>query len=228
MTTTRQRPARSKVRHGMPSCADYGCRRDECIAARRLANKRSAYAATRGITGYVDASRATRHVQKLQRAGMSITDIAARSGVSDSPVRALAAGRRTRITRTTHEAILGLPVPERGTIPAHLGFVDATGAMRRLQALGRIGFGLPYLSGRLGVSKQGLGKIRRGARDRIRIAVHRDIAAIYDELWNQNPLAHGLPEGPTATLRLHAVRSGWPLPAELDDDRIDWADEAAA
>lgn len=155
-------------------------------------------------------------------------DIAARSGVSPSPVRNLAAGRSTTILRTTRDAILGIPKPKPGARPACNGFVDATGSRRRLQALCAVGFGLPYLSRRLGISIQGLGVVRRGVRANIRITAHQKIARLYDELWDQDPRDHGTPPETIAALHLHATRRGWPRPAALDDDLIDWAEGRVA
>lgn len=225
---SRPRPARTNVRHGMPSCADYGCKRPECLEAHRRNSRRRDKDRARGITGRVPAGPATRHVQRLLRAGMSVLDIAARSGVSDSAVRSLTRQAYTNIYRTTQDAILGIPIPASGHQPAHNGFVDATGARQRLQALCAVGFGLPYLSGRLHVSTQSLGAVRRGVRERIRVRVHQEIRALYDELWDRDPLQYGTPPETVATLKLHASRQGWKRPAELDDDVIDWRTGAAA
>lgn len=219
---SRPRPARTTVRHGMPSCADYGCKRPECLEAHRRDNRRRDKDRKRGITGRVPAGPATLRVQQLLRAGMSVLDIAVRSGVSDSAVRSLTRGAYANIHRTTHDAILGIPIPTPGHQPAHNGFIDATGARHRLQALGAIGFGLPYLSRRLNVSTQALGVVRRGKRDRIRVGVNQAIRALYDELWDQDPAQYDLAPESVAALQLHASRQGWKRPADLDDDAIDW------
>lgn len=225
---SRPRPARTTVRHGMASCADYGCKRPECLEAQRRNSRRRAKERARGITGRVPAGPAAHRVQQLLRAGMSVLDIAARSGISDSAVRSLTRNAYTNIHRTTHDAILGTPVPAPGHLPAHNGFIDATGARHRLQALGAVGFGLPYLSQRLHVSTQGLGAVRRGTRERIRVAVHQAIRALYDELWDQDPLQYDLAPESVSALQLHASRQGWKRPADLDDDEIDWRQGAAA
>lgn len=225
---SRPRPARTTIRHGMPSCAAYGCERPECVDALRRNDRRLYRDRAHGITGLVNAGPATRRVQQLLRAGMSIRDIADRSGISASAIRVLANGRRHTITRTTHDAILGTPLPAPGHRSAHNGFVDATGARQRLQALAAVGFGLPYISRRLHVSTQGLGLVRRGQRDRIRVHAHQAIRALYDELWDQDPHRYGLAPETIAALQLHASRQGWKRPADLDDDAIDWRQGAAA
>lgn len=74
-------PLRSRVRHGSPSCADYGCTRPECKAAARRAR------------------------------ALSAGDIAEISGIADTLVRRLLrpdGARPLNIHRTTQDAIFGI------------------------------------------------------------------------------------------------------------------------
>jgi hypothetical protein len=227
MTTTR-RPARSNVRHGMPTCARYGCQRPECARAYRRLRARQEMARNHGITGHVSAAAATRRVQQLQRAGVSTRDIADRTGISRSVIGKLAAGQKQRIYRTTHDAVLGIPVPRAAPTVTGTGYVDATGAMRRLRALSAIGYTRVAIGQRTGTSMRTIGDIRRGDQRRIRIPLDQAIRRVYDQLWDQDPTTQGVPVNTMHRMRLQAARFGWPKPADLDDDLIDWADEQAA
>lgn len=222
-----QRPARTTIRHGMPSCARYGCDKPECRRAYRISHARSQMDRARGITGHVDPRAAGLHIRKLQRAGMSLGDIAARSGISRSRIGKIAEGAPKRIMRTTQDAILGIPLPRVGTTPHRPGFIDATGARRRLQALAALGFTRAEVSRRVGVSARTLGDVRRGDQGRILIAHNQAITRVYEQLWNQRPEDHGTAPNTASRLRAYAARQGWKRPADLDDDLIDIPDVAA-
>lgn len=219
--TAPTRPARSKVRHGMASCAKYGCKRPECLRAHRRAHAQGELARAHGITGRVDATQASKHVQRLVRAGMSVNDVAARTGITRSTVGKLAVGRATRIYRTTHEAVLGVRVPARGCRPQADGFIDATGSKLRLQALSALGFTRTLIATEVGVSKRTVGDIRRGEQRRVHLDLHIAINAAYSRLWNQNPADHGVPSHIAAGLRTSAAAAGWKRPLDLDEDALD-------
>lgn len=238
MTTVAHRPARTTVRHGMASCAKYGCTRTECRLAYRRSRARQDSERARGITGRVDAAAATAHARKLQRAGMSRGDIATLSGIGMSTVGSILNGTCELIYRATQDAILGIPVPlvsRKRVAPKPVkrdqhqpGYIGITGSQKRLRALAALGFTRAYLGQRLGISARTIGDIRRGAQRRTRIEQHRAIAALYDELWNQHPEDHGINANTASRLRAFAERSGWKRPLELDDDLIDIPERAAA
>lgn len=217
-----QRPTRTAVRHGQPSCAHYGCTLPECLRAAHIARARSEADRASGITASVPAAPAAHRVQRLLRAGMSASDISARAGISPSTVSTLTRGTAIHIWRTTRDAILGIPVPVRPTVPAAPGYVDATGTRRRLRALAALGWPAPCIAARTGISLRSLGELRSGTRRRVSIRHHQAAARVYDELWNRRPEDHGIGAGSAARLRAHAARRGWLRPVELDDDLIDW------
>lgn len=225
---SRPRPARTSVRHGMASCARYGCDRDECQRAYRIAHTRQEMDRAQGITGRVDAAATRARVAKLLLAGMSIGDIAQRSGVSPTSVRAINRGAYTRIYRTTQDAIRGIPIPKATTTPIVRGYVTAIGSQRRLQALAALGWTREALSARTGLSARTIGDIRRGDQARVFIDHHQAIVGVYEELWNQHPEDHEISANTASRLRAFALRSGWKRPADLDDDHIDWPDTSTA
>jgi transcriptional regulator with XRE-family HTH domain len=173
------RPARSTIRHGMPSCAKYGCTRAECRRAESRYRAALYADQTRGITARLDAGPATARVRLLQQRGMSVTDIAERAGISRSAVEQLAAGRSARINRTTHDAIHGVPLPPPGHQPAAPGLIDAAHAARLLQELAAAGHPPTRLAGQLGASRSTVTAIRSGNRRRISIRLNQAIRALH-------------------------------------------------
>lgn len=216
------RPIRSKIRHGMPSCARYGCKRPECTRAYRIAHARNEMDRARGISGFTPADEATYHINKLLRAGLSISDITEKSGLSRDRIGKIGCGVIPRITRTTHEAILGVPIPLKLVQPQANGKIDAIGAQRRLQALAALGWSREDISARTGISPRTIGDVRRGDKARVLISHHQAIIHVYEELWNQHPEAHGASVNSAARLRALAKKQGWKRPADLDDELIDW------
>lgn len=218
---TRFRPKRSNVRHGMASCARYGCTRQECRRAYRRAHKSGENDRARGITGRVDAAPAARRIKMLLLSGMSVGDISNRSGVSATSIRAISRGSCRRIYRTTGDAVLGIPLPRTPVTPVGRSFISAVGSQRRLQALSALGWTRDAVSTRIGLSPRTIGDIRRGVQPRVEIAHHQAIVRVYEELWKRRPDAEEVSAGAANRLRAFAKRQGWLLPAELDDDEID-------
>lgn len=215
--TTPTRPLHTTIRHGMASCARYGCARPECRAAQKRARQQLRALAIQGIPATVDATTATTHAQQLVTAGMPAADIAARSGISISTVFSLTAGRSKRIHRDTEAAILALPKPTGNYRPTGEGIIDATGAMRRLQALTACGFTLPVLAAATCLTTETIGSLRSGRRHKVRISHNLSITAVYSRLWNADPVAAGAhPEG-AAKARTHATKKGWAPPAVWDN-----------
>jgi transcriptional regulator with XRE-family HTH domain len=207
----------------MASCARYGCTREECRRAQYLDKKRADLDRANGVTGRVDAAPSARRIGQLMLLGMSIGDITDRSGVSASSIRAIARARYVRIYRTTQDAILGIPLPQTATAPANRGYISAIGAKRRLQALSARGWPREAIATRVGLSPRTVGDIRRGEQRSVYIDHHQEINRVYEELWNKRPEDFEVSALTARRLRNFAKRQGWLLPAELDDDEIDWA-----
>ena len=211
------RPARSRVRHGMASCARYGCTRPECRRAYRITANDSHRSVRAGISARVDAGPVAEYARTLVAAGMPAEAIAARSGITTSTVTRILSGRRTRIYRVTAEAILGVkPI----TVTDVDGMCDAVGARRRLRALTAIGHTVDVMAREAGVSRETLSSIRSGRRTRIRVSMDRTIARLYDQLWRADPLELGSSANGSSRARSYARRHKWAPPAAWDDDEI--------
>lgn len=98
--------------------------------------------------------------------------------------------------------------------------VDATGTIRRMRALRRLGWSSAAIAKRAGRSKQwaqGLTRNRKVSR-----ATAKTIRTLCDELSMSIPPART--RGELASMvraRKHAERQGWPAPLAWDDDTID-------
>lgn len=214
------RPKNSRVRHGMASCARYGCTRRECLDAYNRTRKLLQLNTSRGIYATVPASRAEAHVRQLIHAGRSPIEISTRSGISERTILNLSVGRLDRIYRDTEAAVLGVTMPPPGYRPTTDGLMDATAARRRLRALSARGFTLTVLAAEVGVTSETIGRIRQHRADQVRISINRDIADAYDRLWNADPLHHGATLSGSVRARKWALRQGWAPPAAWDDETI--------
>lgn len=216
----RQRPVRSRVRHGMASCADYGCKLPECLRARQRAIKGRKFRAAHGIRSTVDASPAAAHLHRLVAAELSIRDIAARTGLSRATLHDVAGGKRDQVQRETAEAILAIPLPQRGAAPSINGWISATGARRRLQALSVRGFPMEALAREIDRNRKTLEEIRAGKRPRLTMALNRAITQACERLWNADPVDHGVSPHGAAAARRYAAQQGWAPLAAWDEERI--------
>ena len=119
-------------------------------------------------------------------------------------------GPRALNTRHNHLRALG-----------HVGhpLIDATGALRRRQALAVMGWGPRELAPMMGFDNEA--SVRRSTdHPQIRKPTHDRWVRVYRELW-------GL-RGPNDRARTHAVRAGWPGPTawvNIDDPTEQPADK---
>jgi hypothetical protein len=87
---------------------------------------------------------------------------------------------------------------------------------RRLEALHAVGWSETAIAARLGVTKQAVNDLRTHPGQHVTVETAADIAAVYDELWNQQ--ATGRTVNRT---RNWAAGKGFAPPLAWDDDRID-------
>lgn len=212
-----ERPKNSRVRHGMPSCARYGCKRSECLEAERRAHREIHRSLRQGVQSRVPVSEANAHATLLVRAGMSPTDIANRSGISVTHVKYVIQGGVERIHRDTQDAILGIEIPPDGWEPETDGLTASTGTARRLQALSVQGFPLSALSERSGLTPRTLSELRAGLRPQVFISNMRTVLEMHEELWDRDPLEDGIPQGSVTRARDWAAKQKW-QPTEAWDD----------
>lgn len=98
--------------------------------------------------------------------------------------------------------------------------IDATGYKRRLRALVALGFPQPFLAAGLGITQRSNFHLE-DTKSAVLAKRHRAACALYDELWNQDPVARGANPVSVARARRYAARMGWPPPLAWDDDTID-------
>ena len=202
-----------------------GCRCYQCANAVYTYNRDRERAILNGTwQPFVDAQPVRDHLAMLAAHGIGWRRAARLAALSTGTVSKLLYGAPGGTTRrppsrkvraeTAHALLAIRPGPDTAADHAVL---DATGYRRRLQALVARGFTQQHLAGRLGQTPANF-HIRA---EHVLAKHHRAARALYDELWDANPLAHGItPFAANRALR-YARNNGWPPPAAWDDDTID-------
>ncbi|WP_329126169.1 hypothetical protein [Streptomyces sp. NBC_01353] len=220
----KQRPKNSRVTHGQPACADYGCKRDECLEARRRAMKQREYFAATGRPALPGTERTAAHIARLRAAGMldAETCRAARVG-RDAFYKAARFGGK--ITRVTEAKILAVPVPR--VVQPETGNrarIDGRSTLLRLRALMALGWPQYVIAREMGIAKSFVSRLvcRLGCGDRyVTLATAQKTQRVYERLWNQDPLEHGVPASAVTRAKAIAAAGKWQLPMDLDDDVLD-------
>ncbi|MBM4468195.1 hypothetical protein GS917_25240 [Rhodococcus hoagii] len=166
----------------------------------------------------VDVEPVRRHVEGLRRAGLSARSVADCAGVALSTVVNLRCGRSDvsrpsgTMRRPVAEKLLAVSPPSHiGLIAADSHIVDATGMVRRLQALLAAGHRKVDIAAGLGIRIDSLNRLLRGERCTAR--KHREVAELFAALE--------LKPGKCERTRRSAAARGWALPLEWDEDTID-------
>jgi hypothetical protein len=222
---------RAARRHGTRTA--YVADRCRCPDCRR-ANRDASAARTRAIafgrwTPFVDAEPARAHIHRLRAAGAGIDQIVTRAGVASGTVRALVygdprTGKPVERIRPETEARLLTVGPD---LPAAGALVDATGTVRRLQALVAAGWAVSLLAGHLGRRPASVRATM--TRARVTAATAAEVALLYARLEHAGP-----PEttpadrSRAATARAQAAARGWAPPPWWDDIDSDPAPVQAA
>lgn len=170
---------------------------------------------------FVPAREAVRHIDRIKaETGWSDAQFSAASGVSRRTIRFIRQGKPVK--PVTLRKILAVTVAaEPGA-----GWVDATGARRRLQALTAAGWSGRALAARIGADGHRLRQIRDGHVTRIQTPTARKIAAVYAALWCTPPEAVTAEQRKSVTrARNDAERAGFAPAAAWDDDIDDPAAE---
>lgn len=201
------------------------CRCAPCKAANTTyENHRARMIAYGRWQPYVDAEPIRRHVRGLMSYGIGWQRIARLSGVPNGSLSKLlygGPGSRPPSKGVRSETALKLLAIEPS--PDLLGAtvsVDSTGTRRRLQALVAAGWSQSKLAGRLGMLQTNFS--RMVAAPAVYADTARKVAALYDELWDQQPPEDGHRDKVAASrARNMAASRGWPPPLAWDDDTID-------
>jgi len=212
--------------HGDPRRYRYGkCRCTKCRAANaREMNLYRMRIASGQHRPDVDAEPVRRHVQRLRREGLAVQRIAQLAGVSGQVLQALLYGHPslglppTRKMRAANaEKILAVHA---GHKPGR-GWISATGTRRRMQALAAAGWPLTWLENEAGLPRRHGHRVAHTSDEqRVTVQTAEAVAAMYDRLWNADPLEAGVPAAASTRIRNVAARHGW-LPPLAWDDLID-------
>lgn len=167
MPSTNQTDKPARVAHcKQDSYYRAGCR--DCRAYAAFMWRRRRWEARHGISrSFVSPDRTRDHLLLLRKA-MPVQAIAARSGIGHNRIRAILAGRPTKIAPITEESLLAIPVPAHPVPPRNM--VPNTEVVRTLRGLQAQGWTWGHIAQLLG------GMYRQSARnlaDPNTIGVHR-------------------------------------------------------
>lgn len=197
------------------------CRCRPCMDANTAASRAASRARTFGRwQPYLEATPVRDHIATLRAAGIGVAQIATLAHTSPSHVRALirtgADGRPAiqQIRPTTAERILAIIASTESSAPS--ARVPAAGTRRRLQALMATGWPLAAIAEQLHRTTANLSRTMN--RDTINAATARQIADLYDLIWDQ-PAPHATATQRTASTkaRAHAQQRHWLPPLGWDD-----------
>jgi hypothetical protein len=216
-------------KHGLTSTCYVvhlcGCRACMDGNARRRRDRYRLLAYGRSQDAHQPIEPIRQHLQALVDTGMIPERIAISAGVGGATVRRLLNSETARfVTGATARKLLAV-TPDSSTLAAQ-GRVNGRGTRRRLQALAAIGWNHHEIARRLGYPRWKVNKALEGAY--VDIRVHDDIAALYDELWDQQPPTHTRAQrvGRSYALTV-ARRHGWLPPLAWDDIDTDPAPPTA-
>ena len=221
----KQRPKNSKIPHGHPACADYGCKREDCLAARRRAMKERDYLRAVGRPCRPSTDRTAQHIARLRTAGMADAAIRTAAGIGYDPFyNAARPGGIT--TRTTEAKILAVPVPAATEETTNCTRIDSRSTLLRLQALMAVGWPQTAIAQQMdnGTTWTSLSQVMRRLAlggQYVTLSMAISVQRVYEQLWNQDPLQHGVPALAVRRAKSKATAGKWRMPMALDDDTLD-------
>lgn len=214
--------------HGDPRCYRHGCRCRPCTDAVARQAKARVHAHNSGTwqPRHVDAAPARARLTAWRNAHYSWREIADATHVPEDVLRQAALGKPTRpasrtMLRTNAEKILAAAMKPGRRAPG--AFVDATGTVRRLQALAVNGWHLGLLSDATGISITALGAIRRGRFPTVRAHTADAVRRTYERIGDTKPDAYGHASKDIVATASRAARNRWTPPRQWGDD-MDLAD----
>lgn len=220
-------PRREAPHHNKLTCyTDYKCRRPECVERYNARNRARIQAHRDGTWQvFVDAEPVRQHILNLQKAGVGPGTIAVTTGL---PIQCVldfiracpgkGRGRRQRTTPETAAQILAVS-PDNSV---HLR-VDATGTVRRIQALTAIGWPQQTIAVHAGINPAYIPTLVR--RTRIFASTADKIAAAYEELSDRRPTKCGVDKRQAKRARNWAAAHRWPPPVYWDKVGLECLDD---
>ncbi|MDX3165977.1 hypothetical protein PV516_19505 [Streptomyces scabiei] len=211
--------------HGYAKYKREGCRCPICRAANAtyVAN-RERQIILRRWQPYVDAEPVRTHVRGLMEAGMQRRHLATAARMSHGVLERLLYGRPSqrrapsRRIRAHHARALLVLRADPSAPPSRIP-VDATGSVRRLRALGAMGFPDMVLARELDMHPMNFHVMLGQAT--VTVGVARRVAALYDRAWNADPRTFGVSVRNVTRTLTRAAAGAWPSPLAWDDDSID-------
>lgn len=170
----------------------------------------------------VDANPVRAHLEALHEQGMSWERIARAAGISVEEVRRIRMPLGTkplpkRVRKDRAATILAIRFEAPPVTPYTL--VDSTGTARRLQALRAIGWPTLALADRCPVSRQALGAAMR--QELVLESTRAAVAELYEDLRDQDPRRHGVPEDTFRRAGNWAKARKWAAPNRWTESDID-------
>ena len=198
--------------------------------AQKAAVKRAAYLRSIGRPTKVPIEVVRPHVRKLHfKYGMAAELISRRSGFSEGSIREIINGHRTgtpvkEIFRDNAAKLLAV----QGEYPAiEVGAkggtrVDATGTMRRAQALNALGYPMKWIAVQMGSVGRTFYQIAWGERKFVYFSTALRMQELYGKLENDAfPEGHGISQQAIRLAKFYADKRGYPPPGCWDPDTID-------
>lgn len=173
---------------------------------------------------FIDAQPVRDHVKALSAAGIGRRRLIELSGVSSGCLAKLLYGQpgaglppTARIRPEIASRILAVR-PGARSLADH-AVIDATGSVRRLQALVANGWPQRRLAHRLGMEPANFGAVMR--QDQITAAKARQIAALYMRLENADPRAQGVDNQAYSRAVNQGLRNRWARSPHWDENALD-------
>lgn len=194
------------------TCTRPGCERPTgprgyCTACYQTYRKRQVAYGRWDVRTDPEPARA--HLKALLAQGMTGRRVAEATGLAQRTITDINTGRYATIATQTANLILNCHpnVPLERLSPNQK--VDATGTIRRLQALMAMGWPGGKISAELGWRNEQLQRTRAGGHTQVTARTAIRVRDLYDRLWNI--------DGGDTRSRNTAIRKGWALPLEWDN-----------
>lgn len=186
-------------------CYQAGCRAEGCVRESYLYEKQLNLDHVRGHRRNRDATQTRVHIERLVAAGWIHRQIAEAAHSTRSVISAIANGQ-PEVRSATALAVLSIPI---GPPPVPVLGVDATGTLRRIQALMYIGHTCQTIAARADLSDDKVGRIAAGWFTTVSADTVAAVARAYRHLV-------AVP-GASDKARTHARRNRWHGPLAWDD-----------
>lgn len=195
---------------------NHACRCAACREGQRLrVDRRRRLIAYGRWDGDVDVASARRHIGVLVAGGWPLEHIAKSAGVGRHTVTRIRSGESRHVRASTAEKILAVRHESR---PPRLdnALVDATGTIRRLQALVYMGWSGAELMRRLGSNPAYISRVM--SMPLVFESTRRRVTELFEEIWDQDPPAHTSVDRMLVQKAMRRARNaGWVGPLAWDD-----------